>query len=190
MADTLVLPYAERLLACLCTALEDTLGGVPCQCSLRPGTAPPPADACCACENGQGQASVQVTDIFAFPAGKFPSRGGLTGTLTNCGEFEWAAELTMTVYRCVSAVDGDTLPSVDEMMTDARKILDDAQAMRHAVLCCSWRAGAPPPGRTQADPAQIVIGPWRSVNPMGGCAGGMLSVTVALGTDCCPAEAP
>lgn len=188
MTDTLVLPYAERLLVCLCTELADTIAGSPCQCSLRPGTAPPPADVCCICETGNGQASVQITEIYAFPYGKFPARGAVLPD--NCSSFEWAAELTLTVYRCVSTVDEDGFPSVEELMADTRKIMDDAQAMRRAVLCCDWRAGEPPPGRQQAEQAQIVMGAWRPVNPEGGCAGGMLSVLVNLGTECCPPVAP
>lgn len=188
MADTLVLPYAERLVACLCAALADTVGGPPCRCSLVPGTAPPPADACCKCATGNGQASVQITDLFAFPIGKFPQRGLLAPN--NCASFEWAAELTMVVYRCVSAVTEDGFPSGNELAEDARKIAEDAAAMREAVLCCDWRGGAPPPGRLQAEQAQVAIGGWKPLSPLGGCAGGMMSVLVNLGVSCCPPVTP
>lgn len=185
MPNTLVLPFAERLLDCLCDALADTIGGEPCQCSLRPGTAPPPADVCCNCTGGQGQASVQITDFYALTTGKFPARG-LIGALDNCGSYEFAAELTMTVYRCVSVADETSFPSVEELTADTRKIADDMQAMTIALLCCDWHSDPPPPNRTQGEVHPIVPGSWKPLNPMGGCAGGTMSVTVLLGGQCCP----
>lgn len=185
MTDTLVLPYAERLLTCLCEALAETTGGAPCQCALRPGTAPPPADVCCECQDGQGQASVQITEIFPVVAGQFPKRG-IVGTLTDCTAYEWAAELTMTVYRCVSVADGDGFPSFDELMADSRKIADDAQAMRRAVFCCDWHSTPPPEGRLQGETQPIVPGSWKAIQPLGGCAGGTMSVIVLVGPECCP----
>lgn len=183
MADTLVLPYAERLVACLCEALQTSVGGPVCRCSLAPGTAPPPADSCCDCGEGQGQASVQITDIFAVIAGQFPKRAA--GVLDNCGQFEWAAELTMTVYRCVSGPDQSGNPPTGEQLADdMRKIASDAQAMRRALLCCSWR------DRPDGEPQPIIPGSWKPLNPLGNCAGGQMSVTVLLGSECCPPPSP
>lgn len=179
MADTLVVPYAQALLACLCAQLADTIGGPPCQCCLRPGTAPPPADSCCECSTGQGQASVQIGPIRPLVAGKFPNFG-ITGTLDNCTEYEFAVELIMTVYRCVSVADDTGFPSCDELTADTLKIADDARAMRRAILCCDWR------GQDDLDDAtQIVLGDWRPLSPLGGCAGGQQSVIVLLGSECC-----
>lgn len=179
MADDLALPYAERLVGCLCSQLALTDAGATCQCCLRPGTAPPPADACCDCGQGQGQASVQVTRIFPVVAGRFP-QSGVAGSLDNCTAYEWAAELTMTVYRCVSVADENAFPSCDELTADTRKILDDAKAMRLAALCCDWR------NDDLDEPVPMVLGEWRPLSPMGGCAGGQMSVTVLLGSECCP----
>lgn len=177
--DTLVLPVAAALLVCLCDQLTANQAPV-CQCSLRPGVAPPPADTCCSCGGGTtGQASVQVTDIFPVVAGKFPQRG-LVGTMDNCQSYEWAAELTMVVYRCVSAADEGGFPSVAEMTADTTKILNDAQAMRRAMLCCDWRDD------DLGDPRKIVPGNWKPLSPLGGCAGGQQSVIVLLGSECCP----
>lgn len=181
MTDTLVLPYAERLLVCLCEALQSTIGGVTCQCALRPGVSPPPADICCSCEGGQGQASVQINRIYSVPAGRFP-QGGVTGTLDNCTSYEWAAELALTVYRCVSIADDTGFPSFDELMSDTRKIADDAQAMRKAIMCCDWRV---PANGDPDSPQPIVPGAWVGQNPQGGCAGGVMTVQVLLGSQCC-----
>lgn len=179
--DTLVLPFAEKLIICLCAQLASTLGGAVCQCSLRPGSAPPPADACCLCPDGKsGQAAVQITDIFPVIAGKFPQRGGNV-ILDNCGSYEWAAELTMTVYRCVSVADEDGFPSADELTLDTRKIMADARAMRRAMLCCDWHNREDIPDEKWP----IVPGAWRPLSPQGGCAGGQQSVIVLLGSECC-----
>jgi hypothetical protein len=178
MSDTLVLPIASALLQCLCDQLALIEAPV-CQCSLRPGVAPPPADSCCSCGGGSGQASVQVTSIAPLSIGKFPNLG-VSGTLDNCSSFEWAAELTMVVYRCVSVADGEGFPSADELTADATRILNDAQAMRRAMLCCAWRDDE------LGDARPIVPGRWTPLSPQGGCAGGQMPVTVLLGSECCP----
>lgn len=173
--------FADKLLDCLCGYLSATIGGAVCQCSRRPGTAPPPADACCGCDTGQGQASVQITRMY--PTTRFPAPG-VVGQLTECTSFEWVAELTMVVYRCVSVADESGFPSVDELTADAVKIQGDADAMWQALFCCpDWRDIGDPDGELAA----IVPGEWRPIDPLGGCSGGQLSVTVNLGSICCPA---
>lgn len=176
MTDTFALPYAERLLSCLCEALQATTGGEVCRCCLYPGIAPPPADSCCNCPNGsQGQASVQVTDLF--PTQRFPARG--LSEATACRAFGWGAELTMTVYRCVPvpAEDG-TPPDCAELTAATGKILDDAQAMLAAILCCDWNPDKQP----------MIPGNWHPLPNRGGCGGGTMTVTVYLGGRCCATE--
>jgi hypothetical protein len=165
--DMLVTPIAQALLECLCEQLATTIGGPPCQCCLRPGGLNPPADACCKCGNGQGQASVQVLSIY--PTIKFPQRG-VGASLSPCTEWVWAAELALVVYRCMACADDSGFPSCDELTYDARKILSDAAAMRRAVLCCDWR-----------DDQAIVPGEWLPVQTAGCCGGGRMTVTVDLG---------
>lgn len=169
MAETVVTPLANALLACLCAELAETIGGPACQCCLRPGTAPPPADQCCDCGGGQGQASVQVTRVFASQ--RFP-QPGLSGASTECGTFGRAAELVITVYRCVSCPDETSFPSCDELTADSVKILDDMAAIWRTIVCCDWN-----------DDRRIVPGEWRPINPSGCCAGGQMSVIVDLGYD-------
>lgn len=166
MADTVVTPFAAALLLCLCAQLEED-GNPVCQCCLRPGTAPPPADQCCDCGDGQGQASVQVTRVF--PSVKFP-QPGIDGELTECTAIGRAAELTITVYRCVSCPDETSFPSCDELTADSVKILSDMAAMFRAVVCCEWH-----------EDQRIIPGEWRPINPSGCCAGGQMTVLVDLG---------
>lgn len=169
--DTMTLPLAESLLACLCEALEGTIAGAPCHCCLAVG--PPPADYCCECAGGSsGQAWVRVVEIY--PTSKFPVR---TLELAKCGQTEaYAVELELGTYRCVSTLDDDgTPPTCAQTTRDVEVQLDDAAAMRHAVCCFQAQEG----GRV------LVRGSWQPIAPAGGCAGGIMRVTVAV-YDCCP----
>lgn len=168
---------AAALRDCLCELLESTPGGPVCQCCLRAGMAPPTADNCCDCGAGQGQASVQVTEIY--PSNKFPQRG-ITQWNGACvkGQTLWVAELTMTVYRCVAVPDeSGNAPSCERLNTDAAKIQADALAMIQAFTCCDWGG---------ADNKRIMPGSWQPLPNAGGCGGGMMPVYVGLGYQCCP----
>jgi hypothetical protein len=181
LEDTQVVPFAERLLDCLCIELGRSLGGPVCQCCLRPGMVPVPMDTCyCNCPDGNaGQASVQITDIF--PSSRFP-RNQIDVWDEACAVgVTWVAELTMTVYRCVSTMEGTGQPpTCEQLERDFRVIQSDAAAMRRAFACCSdWALGQ-----------QIRPGGWKPIGPMGACAGGFMSVLVDVGPLCCPVDEP
>ena len=172
-----VTEIAEALRDCLCAALADSLGGPVCQCCIRPGMAPPPADVCCDCGEGQGQAAVQMVEIF--PSDKFPRKGiaEWKGACTKGNTF-WVAELVMTVYRCVHVMDDDgNAPSCEDIQIDAARIWSDAQVMTQVFACCDW-----------AGDRKVLPGSWQPLPNQGGCGGGMMSVYVNLGVQCCPAE--
>lgn len=180
MTDVLVLPYAERLLDCLCDALATSLGGPVCRCCLRPGGHLVPMDSCyCECAaagESNGQASVQVTDVYA--TSKFPRKG--IDVFNNACAVSWVAELTMTVYRCVHTVDEKGIPpTCPQLDSDARKIASDRFAMMQAFACCDW-----------ALEQSILPGSWSPVPPQGGCAGGFMTVLVDVGAFCCPPVNP
>lgn len=183
MTDTLVLPYADRLLDCLCTALADSVGGPVCRCCLRPGGHLVPMDSCyceCGAVGGNGQASVQVTGIY--PTNRFPRNGIEEWDIACDARNTWVAELTMTVYRCVHVLKDDgTPPSCAELDADARKIASDRFAMMTAALCCDWRRPSP-----EWEQQPIIPGSWTPVTPQGGCAGGYMTVLVDVGPFCCP----
>lgn len=167
---------AAALLDCLCARLVDTIGGPVCQCCLRPSIAPPVNDVCCDCGEGQGQAAVQVVEIF--PTEDFP-RKGIRQFKGACGHnVTRAAELAMTVYRCVGTVDSNgNPPSCERVTADARKIDDDADAMWQAFACCDW-----------AGRRKILPGSWQPLPNQGGCGGGMMTVYVEI-SSCCPEPA-
>jgi hypothetical protein len=175
LPDDMAIPLAERLLECLCFELGRSLGGPVCACCLRPGGHLPPADWCaCGCGDGQGQASVQITSIY--PSQRFP-RSGVDEWDEPCDSRKatWVAELTMTVYRCVSGLDDEGQPPTClQLDSDARIIAADAAAMRRAFACCDWHGYA-----------RVVPGSWTPVPPQGLCAGGFMTVLVDLGPLCC-----
>lgn len=166
---------AEALKNCLCFALAGSLAGPVCRCCVQPGMAPPPADVCCDCEGRQGQAIVQVAEIY--PSDKFP-RKGITEWKGACtkGNTFWVAELIMTVYRCIPVPDEDgTPPSCEGLQIAAARIQSDAQTMMQVFACCEWNDGR-----------AIMPGSWQPLPNQGGCGGGMMSVFVNLGIQCCP----
>lgn len=171
---------ASALLTCLCGFLEDSVGGPVCQCCLRPGIAPPVNDVCCDCTDGQGQAAVQVVEIFGSES--FP-RKGITQWKGPCTKTTMTrvAELVMTVYRCVGTPDEKgNPPSCERVTEDEVKILSDADAMWQAFACCDW-AGTR---------RKVLPGSWQALPNLGGCGGGMMNVYVDLGPMCCPEPAP
>ena len=179
------MPLATNLTAlttalrdCLCAQLAAVGGGPVCQCCIRPGLAPPPADNCCDCGEGQGQASVQLAEIY--PSDKFPRKGiqewkGACST----GATLWVAELVMTVYRCIPGPgENGAPPNCTALQASAAKIHADAAAMIQAFSCCDWHPGN----------KKVMPGSWQPLPNEGGCGGGQMSVFVSLGYDCCPVD--
>jgi hypothetical protein len=165
---------ADRLLTCLCDALDASLGGPVCRCCLAPGVAVP-MDVCCQCGAGDGQAAVRVAQIY--PTTSFPDP---IVQSSRCMQMEWAVVLEMVVYRCAATLDDSDPPqppTCEEVTRDALVAADDAAAMRCAVTCCFG-----------ADPCEpgAVPGAWQPIGPSGGCHGGAMQVTVALGAEYCP----
>ncbi|MBA9005943.1 hypothetical protein [Thermomonospora cellulosilytica] len=170
-----VMPLAERLLNCLCAQLPGTVGGAACRCCVYPG-ATVPVDHCCGCEEGEGQAWVQVRRIYPTTAARFPQP---STTLEPCDAAGgWGMELVMGVYRCVSVLDDQgNPPSCADVFDDAEKLLSDAAAMRQALACCFPYTGN--------DGLDVMAGEYTPMGPDGGCAGGQQTVYVRF-TECCP----
>lgn len=168
-----VLPLAEALLACLCTALATTVGGPVCDCCLHVGAAVPMDYCDCECAGvGQGQGFVRVNRIYPAAA-RFPQQ---SFDVEPCKINSWGVELVMGAYRCVAGLDDEGRPpSCAEVTADSVKLLSDAAAMRAAAVCCF----------PDADMV-AVVGQWEPIGPQGGCAGGQLTITVQM-YDCCPA---
>jgi hypothetical protein len=176
MPDVTALPLAQALLACLCAALDDTVGGPVCSCCLAPG--PEPVD-CCACAAGEGKAWVRVVRIFPTAA-RWPLPALDPSA---CAAGGYGVELELGVVRCVATIDDDgNPPSCDQRNADTIKILEDAAAMRAAASCCF-------PSTELGRQWRSLPGEWRAIEPQGGCAGGVMTVTIES-ADCCPPVGP
>jgi hypothetical protein len=120
-----------------------------------------------------------VARIYPTDEARFPSL--LAIVPDNCRAIGWAADLVMTVYRCVPVPDEDgTPPDCAELEAATAKILDDAQAMLSTVICCDWNVD---PSRGLV---RMVPGQWSPLPSRGGCGGGTMTVTVFTGPVCCP----
>lgn len=169
IADPSVLPLAEALLACLVAALADT-ASPPRRASLRTGDRvelllSTTSDECC-----DGVAWVRVSQFY--PSAGFPDQDL---TFVRCAPIQWAVVLEMGVARCAPTPDANTIPSADEWNAVSAAVLDDAAAMRRAICCFA-----------DLDPTRMYLaGQWTSLPVEGGCTGGTLPITVAVGQcDC------
>jgi len=154
-----------HLLNCVCNALRAN-GRPVCSCALRHAAAYPSMDDCCECGAGEGQAWVRVQRVDLAP--ESPT---LKADATPCAGQMLRVTFDAGVYRCVTAIHPNgTGPTDDEFNTDTLGALADHEIMRTAISCCpkpdeNWR---------------WYPTTWVPLGPLGGCAGGMLSV-VAIG---------
>lgn len=172
--DNLILPMAERLLACLCIALEanHTPENRPAHCCLRVGEAVSAdaslyEDLCC-----EGLAWVRIDGVFASND-EFPNPD-TQSVVTGCGVYAWGVTLEMGVMRCAPTGDISTIPTCDEWTALAVNVANDTRAMRDAMCCLI----------EQLDPSSVAIGSWAPLPTTGGCSGGAWQITVQVMNDC------
>lgn len=167
VTDQSVTPLAAVLLACLAEEVQKVTTP-PRVTTLRPGAQielllSRYADECC-----DGLAWLRVASIY--PSENFPDPD--IG-YSRCAPVQWAAVLEIGVARCAPTPDAQTLTPPDEWTALTLAILDDAAAMRRAVCC--WT-------EVQKD-TMYLVGAWTPMTVEGGCTGGSMLVTVAVG-DC------
>lgn len=156
-----VLCAARVLLGSLGTRLGETLAGAPARLCLVPGGAAVAWDDCCA-----GQAWVRVVRIFSST--NFPN---VDTSPMRCTGLVLAAEYEVGVIRCAATVnDRGEPPSIEELCRDVEHALDDARAVREAIMFDF--AGEYPSG--------VVLGQWLPTEIEGGCVGGTMTVSVPL----------
>lgn len=175
---------AEEVLACVCEALAATAGqvdgypGCPCRVCVVPGA--PAWDSCTDCDGGPGgQLTVHVARIY--PSRNFPApEQGLMGVKGCQVPPVTAAELVVTLLRCVPGVHEDGCPPTCEELAEAARIVHiDVATVFSALMCC-----LPGTGRRGR---RFVMGEQRIIGPQGHCAGVEQRVTVALpGCGTCP----
>lgn len=170
MADTLLFPYANKLLTCLCDAAlanSSDLYPAPGICCLRAGESvalditDAQVDECCL-----GLAYVRIDNFY--PTGSagagFPSPSS-DFALNACAPYAWGLQMEMAIWRCLV-----TPTTCDNWNYAAQRQLLDAKTMREA-LCCFM---------SQLDPQSVSVTPWQAKGPEGGCLGGTMNVTVMV----------
>lgn len=170
--DPSVAPVASTLLQCL-TAELATVPRPPTQVMFRVGVTvelllSQYSDECCL---GLGW----VRLVTVYPSTVFPQPdAGAEG----CGTLAWAAVLEMGAARCAPTPPSNQIPSAEEWNTLAEEVFADASAMRRALCCFADVEGD----------RLFVPGLWQPLPVEGGCAGGVMAVTVAV--DACDCTDP
>lgn len=142
MADTVVLPAANRLLACLAEQLSLN-PNPPANVCLRAGDlfiqdvdgSISVDKACC-----PGTAYVRITD--KYPASDFPNPDTTPAKRNNCMPHRFAVQLIMGVARCVPGMGTPEGPDCADWTAAATQDANDLDAMGKA-LCC-WADGLAP----------------------------------------------
>jgi hypothetical protein len=153
--DTLIYPILSDLAYCLCQEYT-TAGEGLCFCGIEPATGVPIDVGDC---GGGSCAAASVRLARVFPSTAFP----VAETNATCATL-LAAEVFVTVYRCVPAGHDDgSNPTDDEYAHWALQQFADMAAMRRAIACCF---------RGNHQDVDYVLGEYTPLNPLGGIGGG------------------
>lgn len=161
--DTIIAPYLYLLSDCLCSALDDTPGGVPCFCGVVPGAnvAMDYCD-CGSTARACGMAWVRLDSLY--PSRVFPQ----PATEANACRDPLAARIQLGVTRCLPGMDArGNPPSVAAQAEAVRVQMADMAAMRRAASCC-FTSGL------------FLLGQYTPIGPTGNCGGGQWTVTVQV----------
>jgi hypothetical protein len=174
IADPLVMPLAQELLACLDQEVAK-VASPPEFVQLRAGNVVAHLlstyeDECC-----QGLAWVRPSAFYPS-SGAFPVQDAAPPPK---GTLAWAVTLEMGAVRCAPTGDEDSIPTGAEWEATVQAVMDDAAAMRRAI-CCFIDA-------RQGRARRVLPGVWQPIDVQGGCVGGILPVTI-LGPACDCAE--
>ena len=126
--DVLIYPILSDLAGCLCAEYTSNGEGL-CFCGIEPATGVPIDVGEC---GGQACAAASVRLVRVFPSTVFPDPDSVATCATLL-----AAEVFVTVYRCVPAGGDDGSNPTDEQYAHwALQQFADMAAMRRAIACC------------------------------------------------------
>lgn len=141
MPDTVVLPMANALLACLQAELALN-PDPPAEACLRAGDqvlhdvdAGTSTDKVCC----PGLTYVRIGELY--PSSVFPEPDTVPARPSGCFPIAWAVQLTMGVVRCVPGMGSTAGPTCADWTLAATHDANDLDAMRRA-LCC-WAPTLP-----------------------------------------------
>lgn len=151
----------EAVAACYCANLALTLGGPPAVCCVA--VSEPVVPDCC-----QGVAWVRPLNIY--PVSTFPSP---LSTPVRCQLNIFAMTLELGIQRCApKPCDPLKAACCDAELDATRVAFSDYAAMRNTFLCCMTGSGG------LLMPDDVVFGEWAVDEPLGGCYGSRMAVTV------------
>lgn len=176
MVDTFFMPHAQRLLDCLCVAIDETHPeeSKPTYCCFRVGESVAQdvgtqLDECCA-----GVAYVRKALIY--PTGDIFPNPETDVAISGCGIMAWGLSLEMGIMRCVPTGTVQVPPTCDQWNDHAAiEGLDQVSLIK--ALCCFIEF---------YEPGDIAVGQLAPFGPEGGCGGNVLGITIMLAnTVCC-----
>lgn len=165
-------PRLVKLLDCLTLALAEC-DAMACRVHLAAGTEPV-WDACCTCEVGNGQATVNVVQVQ-------PENVATGGGITRCGH-DFLATIDISVMRCALVVGDDgSPPDPDALTMETLQVLQDRKTVVQAVRCC-FAGEADEPHIAASD---WEFGDWIPQGPQGGCVGGKQTILLRFSDPRC-----
>lgn len=176
---------AQVVLACVCADLDavaaavDGQPGCPSRSCVTPG--PPAWDNCdgsCDGTDTCGQLSVHIARTY--PSSTFPQEDRTVLGVRGCTPAPTtAAELVVTLLRCVPTLDENGCPPpCEDLDASSRVLYTDMTTLTNALVCCL-------PNTAGRRGRRFVLGASRVLGPLGGCVGIEQRVTVAL-AGCAP----
>lgn len=170
---------AGQIADCICAQLTDPARGEDVwagDCCVVAG-AGAAWDNCC-----EGLGTAYIALLSGYPTNSFPASLGMPSPCTGLGGPNQAATFEIGVMRCVCTMLEDGSPCLCETKErDAARVMGDLNAVLVGLNCCFADALE---GRDEC--SRWMLNSWRSVGPMGGCAGIIVSVTIELDSPCCP----
>jgi hypothetical protein len=169
--DLAVLPILESALACLCTELDRSPGGIPCFCSVVPGDQV--AMDFCDCSDaakGCGMAWVRLDQSFVGSSifNSIYSRTALN--VARCVPL-LSHRVQLGVTRCMAGMDSEGNPPSDIDQHEAARIqMGDYAAMIRALNCCF------PYDKRR----EFLFERYIPMGPQGNCVGGYCYFTIRL----------
>lgn len=160
-SDTTLYPIISDLSLCLCEEYRLADESF-CYCGIEPAVGVEiqvgecEGDAC-------GAATVRVSRVY--PSASFPD----TDTSATCATL-LAAEVFVTVYRCIPVGSDDGAPPTAEQYAFwAQQQFADMTAMKRAIACCF--------GTSHPD-VEYALGEYTPLTPQGGVGGGQWRLNV------------
>lgn len=174
--DPVVMPLARRMLECFDIEIQK-VPTPPKYVQLRTGTVVDHLISMNQNECCEGLAWVRP--MAFYPMGDtFPDQlpAPIQGALA--GAKAWVVQLELGAVRCFPTPDATSIPTGDQWDAATQAVMDDAAAMRRALCCMvAWYQ------QTYRNTTRVLPGIWQPLATEGGCAGGILPVTL-LGPAC------